>query len=114
MSQSEVEKYAAANCRLIESIGIKLADRVTRFIRHFYFTPNLQIIGYIVEFFKDEGLSKEHISLVAKIVVMKEMLWHETDHAIATEIDKKALMVPSYCLSSELTVCKICGTSLKF
>ena len=109
----DADKYIALYARLMRSVGVYIADRVISLIRHFWMAPELQIVGYIVNFLKD-CLKRKHHAIIFEIVRLKKVLSYRVDHSLAAEIGKKNTMVPSYCLSTDDNECRVCGNSLSF
>ena len=106
------EMYILRYSKLMNSVGIVLAERVIQLIRHFYSAPRLQIFGYIVLFLQDEGLRSEHNHLIEELICSIKCQTKKTDHGLAMEIAKRKLPLPSYCLAYDECECVLCSSSL--
>ena len=93
------EVYIMRYTKLMQSVGVRLAERVVQLIRHFYSAPELQILGYIIMFLHDEGLTSEHHQLVEGLICCVQSHTMKYNHELAFEISQKDIGIPSYCLS---------------
>ena len=75
-------------------IGVNLARRVEKLIRHFLSAPPLQTVGYILKILEHEGLTQEHRNIIMQTVLYRNCLEEYVDHKIAVEISKRNLEVP--------------------
>ena len=101
--------YTAAYSELVQSVGIKLAEKVTKLVKHFHCAPKLQVMGYLVKVLKDDGITSQHLKVIMKIVNCRFLLEQQTDHSLAAEILRKKIGIPSYCFAYEKDHCKNCN-----
>ena len=114
MEDSSEHNYIGVYSHLMRSIGIYLAERVVRLVSHFFLAPQLQIVGYIMKFLGSEGLDTTHIGTVIELVRLRNCLSYRIDYSLASEINQKNNLVPSYCLTCRDNHCRVCKNSLSF
>ena len=105
------KRYISLRSKLTRVVGIRLARKIVKLIRHFYSAPELQITAYVVTILREEGVHDSLHKLINKLVQHKAFEGPETCHSLAKEIAQKqyAYPIPSYCMSSNCSICLTCG-----